>query len=259
VDEGGHLLSVRLPDGELLRFRPKLVVDRPYNRLASLLDGDGADVGQAGCPFQYTQPLRLVYHALGGDARRHVAQPRLSRVRSRGRVRFNHGWRRGARMWRSERRADGGLATHENSAQDAPLLADATGWELTLHDWRVFTIDAEGRLETMRDACGSHAELRSRCAAHFACQSFERRQVVFHGMLMDSSSASPIPRARDLHYGYDAAGHSAHLPRSRGDPATEPPTQSFTYRAGSHCSMIVSLSTTTTSKKKKTAKRGFGG
>jgi hypothetical protein len=58
-DDGPHQLTVRMPDGEVLRFTPKLLMDRPYSRLASVLDGDGDDAGQVWLPIQYDQRLAL--------------------------------------------------------------------------------------------------------------------------------------------------------------------------------------------------------
>ncbi len=65
-DAGPHLLSVKMPDGRLLRFTPKLVMNRPYNRLASLLDEDGDDIGQVFAPIQDNQPIKMIYRARPG-------------------------------------------------------------------------------------------------------------------------------------------------------------------------------------------------
>ena len=152
-DVGPHLLSVKMPDGQLLRFTPKLVMDRPYNRLASLLDQDGDDIGQVFAPIRDDQPLLMIYRPRPG-AEGAVLKARAYRttdtVGALGTV-------PGTSQFFLADTSEGAisLATRPGEFGEAPAMVDATGWELTLRDGRVLLFDAAGKLEELRDRVGN--------------------------------------------------------------------------------------------------------
>ena len=144
-DNGPHLLSIKMPDGQLLRFTPKLVMTDPRS---SLLDEDGDDVGQRNVPISRDQQVKLIYRARSGTEG--------ATLRARG-YNTTAGIVDGDARFHLSEVTEGAfyLTTRENSDLDAPAMTDVTGWELTLRDGRVLLFDAQGKLEEMRDRVGN--------------------------------------------------------------------------------------------------------
>jgi YD repeat-containing protein len=232
-DDGPHQLTVRMPDGEVLRFTPKLLMDRPYSRLASVLDADGDDAGQVWLPIQYDQRLKLSYRPRGG-----TKGATLVALGYRAVDEWNGGGATtiaGNAPLHVSENFDGPirLATHENSAQDAPLITDATGWELTAKDGRKFRFDAEGRLEQMRDPQGNVlAIVRAGAGRIERVTHSSGKEIVFVRNEWGFITEVIDPAGNRCHYTYDVWGDLRTYHDREATPFTEAPTQSFTYADG---------------------------
>jgi RHS repeat-associated protein len=233
-DTAPHLLSVKLPDGHLLRFTPKLVMDRPYSRLASLLDQDGDDIGQVYAPIGYNQPVKLIYRAQSGTNGA-VLKPRGYRTTDdlggSGSTGAN------AQFYLSESTEGAfNLATHENSAFDAPVVIDVSGWELTLKDGRVFLFDANGKLEQMLDRVGNKVTFN-----HDAAGKIDRithtpsgKEIVFHRDASSRIDSITDPAGNATSYRYTSNGDLDSYFARGNDPANNVPTTRFTYKGVTH-------------------------
>jgi RHS repeat-associated protein len=233
-DAGPHLLSVKLPDGQLLRFTPKIVMDRPYNRLLSLLDQDGDDIGQVISDIQYNQPVKLIYRAQSGTNGA-VLKPRgyhtTNDLGGSGSTSAD------AQFYLSSNTQGAfGLATHENSAQDAPLMTDATGWELTLKDGRVFLFDATGKLEQMLDRIGNKVTFNRDGAGKVEriTHSPSAKEIVFTRDASHRITAIADPAGNKVQYRYTTNGDLDAVFQRGNDPAANVPTTSFTYKGVTH-------------------------
>jgi RHS repeat-associated protein len=233
-DAGPHLLSVKLPDGQLLRFTPKIVMDRPYNRLLSLLDQDGDDIGQVISDIQYNQPVKLIYRAQSGTNGA-VLKPRgyhtTDDLGGSGSTSAD------AQFYLSSNTEGAfGLATHENSAQDAPLMTDVTGWELTLKDGRVFLFDASGKLEQMLDRVGNKVTFNRDGAGKVEriTHSPSAKEIVFTRDASHRITAIADPAGNKVQYRYTTNGDLDAVFQRGNDPAANVPTTSFTYKGVTH-------------------------
>jgi large repetitive protein len=233
-DAGPHLLSVKLPDGQLLRFTPKIVMDRPYNRLLSLLDQDGDDIGQVISDIQYNQPVKLIYRAQSGTNGA-VLKPRgyhtTDDLGGSGSTSAD------AQFYLSSNTEGAfGLATHENSAQDAPLMTDVTGWELTLKDGRVFLFDASGKLEQMLDRVGNKVTFNRDGAGKVEriTHSPSAKEIVFTRDASQRIKAIADPAGNKVQYRYTTNGDLDAVFQRGNDPAANVPTTSFTYKGVTH-------------------------
>lgn len=231
-DTASHMATVRMPDGEVLRFSPKVVFARDYNRLASVLDSDGDDVAQAWIPLGNSTPLRVIYRARGG---------------TRGATLHSRGYRAGGISGATTVAGDatlvpgdpyGGqllLATEDNTTLDSPIVSDVTGWELRLKDRRVFLFDDKGRLEQMTDANGNSLTVVRDAAGRVDRVTHSSGQrITFVRNAKGFVTEIADPKNAKLKYVYDSAGDLRGF-YDRVTPLTAAnPTQSFTYKAGTH-------------------------
>ena len=208
-DDAGHQLVVRMPDGEVLRFAPKLVFNRPYNRLASVLDADGDDVASAWVGVGYDTPLALKFRARGGT-RGASLMPRGFATQNPW-VGGNGTLAANAAMYIGEPSSGAlQLAASDNSAQDADIVSDATGWVLTLKDKRVFLFDKDGRLERMTDSNGNSLSINRDGAGRVTSVSHSSgKAIVFHRNGAGRVERITDPAGAELKYGYDALGRLA--------------------------------------------------
>ncbi len=232
-DEGPHLAMVRMPGDETLRFRPKAVLKRSPNATGSIVDADGDVIGLAFAPISYSMPLGIVYRVTGG---------------SRGATLSVKGYK--ARdPWFGSTVTVGpdapfyvqyplvgpmGLATHENSAQDAPLVEDATGWFLTMQDGRSFEFDVEGDLVAMSDGLGNKLTInrdgsgRIRSVTHSSGES-----INFNRDSEGRITSITDPRGNQLHYVYASNG-DLDCSWERTTPFPGPPTVRYYYKGETH-------------------------
>ena len=225
-DAGPHLLSIKMPDGQLLRFTPKLVMTDPRS---SLLDEDGDDVGQRNVPISREQQVKLIYRArsgtegatltargynttagiVGGDARFH-----LSEVTE------------GAFY----------LTTRENSDLDAPAMTDVTGWELTLRDGRVLLFDGEGKLEEMRDRIGNKVTFNRQSSGKIdrITHTPSGKEIVFARDAANRIKSITDPAGNAVQYRYTTNGDLDAVFERGNNPANNAPTTRFTYKGVTH-------------------------
>jgi RHS repeat-associated protein len=233
-DAGPHLISVKMPDGQLLRFTPKLIMDRPYNRLASLLDGDGDDIGQVFAPINYGQPVKLTYRARPGA---NGAVLKARGYRTTDDLGGSGSTAPDARFYLSEITEGAfNLATHENSAFDAPVVTDVTGWELTMKDGRVLLFDKEGKLEEMRDRSGNKVAFNRDGAGKIERISHtpSGKEIVFARDGSGRIQSITDPAGNAVQYQYTANGDLGAFFDRGNNPANNTPTTTFTYKGVTH-------------------------
>jgi RHS repeat-associated protein len=96
------------------------------------------------------------------------------------------------------------LATHENSAQDAPEIVGVTGWELTTLDNFTFVFSQSGQLEQIRDPFGGVVEIRANGIYHSDGQAITWTRDGAHGGRITSIVG---PDNRVLTYNYTATSN----------------------------------------------------
>jgi RHS repeat-associated protein len=229
-DAGPHLVSVKMPDGKLLRFTPKLVVDRPYNRLLSLLDQDGDDVGQVLAPIQTDDPLKMIYRARPG-AEGAVLKPRAYRTDDGGTVAAE------APLYMEENfEGPFRLATRPAEFFEAPVVTDVTGWELTLRDGRVLLFDAAGKLQEMRDPVGNRVVFNRNGLGKIDRISHtpSGKEIVFTRDAANRIQSITDPAGNKVQYRYTANGDLDAVFERGNDPAANVPNTRFTYKGVTH-------------------------
>jgi RHS repeat-associated protein len=233
VDDAGHQLVVRMPDGEVLRFAPKLVFNRPFNRLASVLDADGDDVASAWVGVGYDTPLALKFRARGGT-RGATLEPR-GFATSNPWVGGNSTVAAGASFYAGEPSVGAmQLAASPNEAQDADVMSDATGWRLVLKDKRVFLFDKDGRLERMTDSNGNTLSINRDGAGRVMSVSHSSgKAIVFHRDGAGRVERITDPAGNELKYGYDSLGRLAVF-HDRSRETTEPASARYAYKQNSN-------------------------
>jgi RHS repeat-associated protein len=233
-DVGPHLVSVKMPDGQLLRFTPKLVMDRPYNRLASLLDQDGDDIGQVYAPIQDDQPIKMIYRARAGTEGA-VLKARGYRttdtIGSWGNV-------SGQAQFFLADTTEGAisLATRPGEFGEAPAMAGVTGWELTLRDGRVLLFDAEGKLEELRDRVGNKVAFNRDGAGKIEriTHTPSGKEIVFARDSANRIKSITDPAGNSVQYRYTTNGDLDAVFERGNNPANNMPTTSFTYKGVTH-------------------------
>jgi RHS repeat-associated protein len=233
-DAGPHLVSLKMPDGRLLRFTPKLVMDRPYNRLASLLDQDGDDIGQVYAPIQDNQPIKMIYRARPG---------------AEGAVLKARGYRTGDIFGGSEivsgdsqfylaDTSEGAisLATRPGEFGEAPAMIAVTGWELTLRDGRVLLFDADGKLQEMQDRVGNKVTFNRNGLGKIERISHtpSGKEIVFTRDAANRIRSITDPAGNKVQYRYTTNGDLDAVFERGNDPANNTPTTRFTYKGVTH-------------------------
>ncbi len=233
-DAGPHLVSLKMPGGQLLRFTPKLVMDRPYNRLASLLDADGDDIGQVYAPIQDDQPIKMIYRARAGTegavlkARGYRTISPFSGV----------GTVSGDTQLFLADTFEGAisLATRPGQFGEAPAITHVTGWEVTLKDGRVLLFDAEGKLEEMRDRIGNKVTFHRLSSGKIERITHlpSEKEIVFQRDTAGRIQAITDPRGHASQYFYTPNGDLKWFFERGNDPANNTPTTRFTYKGVTH-------------------------
>jgi RHS repeat-associated protein len=233
-DAGPHLVSLKMPGGQLLRFTPKLVMDRPYNRLASLLDDDGDDIGQVYAPIQDDQPIKMIYRARPG-AEGAVLKARGYRTAS---VFGGLGTVSGDTPLYLADTFEGAisLATRPGEFGEAPAITGVTGWELTLRDGRVFLFDAEGKLEEMRDRVGNKVAFNRQSTGKIEriTHTPSGKEIVFTRDGANRIKSITDPAGNAVQYRYTTNGDLDAVFDRGNDPANNAPTTTFTYKGVTH-------------------------
>jgi RHS repeat-associated protein len=233
-DAGPHLLSVKLPDGQLLRFTPKLVMDRPYSYFKSLLDADGDDIGQVVTRIEGDQPLKVIYRARPGTD---------------GAVLKARGYRTtdtvggastvsGQAQFFLEDYFEGAitLATRPAEFGEAPTMVGVTGWELTLRDGRVLLFDADGKLEEMRDRVGNKVAFNRNGSGKIEriTHTPSGKEIVFARDGSNRIQSITDPAGNKVQYRYTTNGDLDAVFERGNDPANNTPTTRFTYKGVTH-------------------------
>jgi RHS repeat-associated protein len=229
-DAGPHLVSVKMPDGKLLRFTPKLVMDRPYSRLLSLLDQDGDDIGQMLGPIRTVDPLKVIYRARPG-AEGAVLKPRGYRTDDGGIIAENT-------PLFLEDTFEGAirLATRPAEFFEAPVMTDVTGWELTLRDGRVLLFDKEGKLEEMRDRVGNKVAFNrdGQGKIQRITHTPSGKEIVFTRDGSNRIQSITDPAGNKVQYRYTSNGDLEKVFERGNDPTANVPNTRFTYKGVTH-------------------------
>jgi RHS repeat-associated protein len=225
-DNGPHLLSIKMPDGQLLRFTPKLVIAEPRS---SLLDEDGDDVGQRNVPISRDQQVKLIYRARSGTEG--------ATLRARG-YNTTAGIVDGDARFHLSEVTEGAfyLTTRENSDLDAPAMTDATGWELTLRDGRVMLFDAQGKLEEMRDRVGNKVAFNRQGSGKIdrITHTPSGKEIVFARDAASRIRSITDPAGNAVQYRYTTNGDLDAVFERGNNPGNNAPTTSFTYKGVTH-------------------------
>jgi len=233
-DVGPHLLSVKLPDGQLLRFTPKLVMDRPYNRLASLLDQDGDDIGQVYAPIQDDQPIKMIYRARPGTEGAVLKARGYRTTDTFG----GSGIASGDSQFYLADTFEGAisLATRPGEFGEAPAMVGVTGWELTLRDGRVLLFDVDGKLEEMRDRVGNKVAFNRNGSGKIEriTHTPSGKEIVFARDGANRIKSITDPAGNKVQYRYTTNGDLDAFFERGNDPANNTPTTSFTYKGVTH-------------------------
>jgi RHS repeat-associated protein len=233
-DAGPHLINVKMPDGQLLRFTPKVVMDRSYNRLASLLDGDGDDIGQVYAQISYSQPVKVIYRARAGAS---GAVLKARGYRTTDDVGGLGSTAADAQFYLSEvTEGSFNLATRENSTFDAPIVTDVTGWELTLKDGRVLLFDKEGKLEEMHDRVGNKIAFNrdGQGKIERITHTPSGKEIVFTRDGSSRIQSISDPAGNKVEYRYTPNGDLDKVFGRGNDPTANVPNTSFTYKGVTH-------------------------
>jgi RHS repeat-associated protein len=229
-DAGPHLLSVKLPDGRLLRFTPKLVMDRPFNYFTSLLDEDGDDVGQVLYPIQTDDPLKVIYRARPG-AEGAVLKPRGYRTDDGGTIAAD------ASLFMEENfEGPFRLATRPDEFLEAPVMTEVTGWELTLRDGRVLLFDKDGKLEEMRDRVGNKVVFNRNGLGKIEriTHTPSGKEIVFARDASNRIQSITDPAGNKVQYRYTSNGDLDAVFERGNEPAANVPNTRFTYKGVTH-------------------------
>jgi YD repeat-containing protein len=209
-------------------------MDRAYNRFLSLPDADGDDIGQAYQQIGFSQPIKLIYHQQAGTQGATLTPLGYQAMDPTFGV-FNI--KPDADFYVSDNtEGQFQLATSDNTAQDAPLITDATGWLLTLKDGRTFTFDAAGRLQKMTDPAGNSLTFNRDGANRVTSivHSPSGQQIVFHRDGNGKVTSITDPRGNSAQYTYTSNGNlQAYFARGT-DPSADAATTSFTYVGNTH-------------------------
>ena len=230
ADVGPHTVTVKMPDGDVLRFQPKLIMDRPYNRLASLLDGDGDDIGQAYLPIGENQPIKPIFRAQGGT--------QGATLEARGYKTDQNTFAPANGPFYTSWPGDGDfqLATAPNhQSLDEPLVEDATGWKLTTKDGRIWLFGEDGKLEAMEDRQGNRLDIVRNALGQITRVTHSSGQALVFERGDNGRIERVIdPRGNATNYVYNAGGELISYFDRTANPDSDAPTQTFSYRTGNH-------------------------
>ncbi|RYD83600.1 MAG: hypothetical protein EOP84_07665, partial [Verrucomicrobiaceae bacterium] len=170
ADDGPHIVAIAFPSGEVHRFRPILTMTRGNG--ASFKDPYGNIIGQTFVPIYYGDRLGITYQPLQGSEG--------CKLIPRG-YRAVNPWTYGQQIVPANHEfyisepSQGQLilCTHENSAQDAPQLIDAVGFDLEMPDGRVFSFGEDGKLTRLTDRNSNWVEVRPNGVFHSSGKSVQ--------------------------------------------------------------------------------------
>ena len=109
------------------------------------------------------------------------------------------------------------------------IFDDASGWIYTAQNGTQYAFDANGNLTKMTDAEG-----RSLTFTHNGVISSTGVSIVYHRDAQDRITSITDPAGNSVNYGYDDAGNLTQFFNRTANPATDNPTMSYSYAAGSH-------------------------
>ncbi len=172
-DSGPHVITITFPDGKVYKFQPQLTL------------ADGSPVERFAAPIGSSEPLKIGFQALPGTQ---------GKLTARG---IPHS------LYLSD---DAYLSNIQflDDPYDGNLFSDATGWDFTTQDGKVFTFDAQGKLVQMADRNGNTLTF-----THTGIYHSSGRNVQYVRDAQDRISAITDPMGQQLVYTYDAAGNLA--------------------------------------------------